>query len=100
MRKLGTVLEKEIIRKHYYFEGRVQGVGFRYKAMYLARSMQLTGWVRNLYDGRVEMEVQGEPHVIDRMLEALREDSFIRISDIDSAEIPLEEGERKFRTSY
>ena len=53
MRKLGTVLEKEIIRKHYYFEGRVQGVGFRYKAMYLARSMQLTGWVRNLYDGRV-----------------------------------------------
>ena len=48
----------------------------------------------------MEMEVQGEPHVIDRMLEALREDSFIRISDIDSAEIPLEEGERKFRTSY
>lgn len=48
----------------------------------------------------MEMEVQGEPHVIDRMLEALREDSFIRISDIDSVEIPLAEGERKFRTSY
>ena len=89
-----------MVRRHIYFSGRVQGVGFRFQASWAAKRLDLTGWVRNLADGRVEMEVQGEPHVIDRMLEALREDSFIRISDIDSAEIPLEEGERKFRTSY
>ena len=89
-----------MVRRHIYFSGRVQGVGFRFQASWAAKRLELTGWVRNLDDGRVEMEVQGEPHVIDRMLEALREDSFIRISDIDSAEIPLEEGERKFRTSY
>ncbi|MCI8862192.1 MAG: acylphosphatase [Lachnospiraceae bacterium] len=89
-----------MVRRHIYFSGRVQGVGFRFQASWAAKRLDLTGWVRNLDDGRVEMEVQGEPHVIDRMLEALREDSFIRISDIDSAEIPLEEGERKFRTSY
>ena len=51
----------KIIRKHFYFSGRVQGVGFRYKAMYLARGLELTGWVANLWDGRVEMEVQGPP---------------------------------------
>ena len=89
-----------MVRRHIYFSGRVQGVGFRFQASWAAKRLELTGWVRNLDDGRVEMEVQGEPHVIDRMLEALREDSFIRISDIDSAEIPLAEGERKFRTSY
>ncbi len=89
-----------MVRRHIYFSGRVQGVGFRFQASWAAKRLDLTGWVRNLDDGRVEMEVQGEPHVIDRMLEALREDSFIRISDIDSVEIPLEEGERKFRTSY
>ena len=89
-----------MVRRHIYFSGRVQGVGFRFQASWAAKRLDLTGRVRNLDDGRVEMEVQGEPHVIDRMLEALREDSFIRISDIDSAEIPLEEGERKFRTSY
>ena len=33
----------KIIRKHFYFSGRVQGVGFRYKAMYLARGLELTG---------------------------------------------------------
>ena len=86
MRKLGTVLEKEIIRKHYYFEGRVQGVGFRYKAMYLARSMQLTGWVRNLYDGRVEMEVQGEAIVIYTLISRLQEDTYIFITDIEESD--------------
>jgi acylphosphatase len=86
LRKLGTVLEKEIIRKHYYFEGRVQGVGFRYKAMYLARSMQLTGWVRNLYDGRVEMEVQGEAIVIYTLISRLQEDTYISITDIEESD--------------
>ena len=49
----------EKIRKHFYFSGRVQGVGFRYRSYYIAQSMGLTGWVKNLWDDRVEMEVQG-----------------------------------------
>ncbi len=51
------------IRKHIQFYGRVQGVGFRYHATYKARFLGLTGWVRNCYDGTVEMEVQGEPEI-------------------------------------
>ena len=48
-----------MIRKHILFYGRVQGVGFRYHATYKASLLGLTGWVRNLEDGSVEMEVQG-----------------------------------------
>lgn len=49
-----------IIRKHILAEGYVQGVGFRFSASHCARRHYLTGWVRNLEDGRVELEVQGD----------------------------------------
>lgn len=43
------------IRKHIVFYGRVQGVGFRYYAVNKANQLGLTGWVKNLPDGTVEM---------------------------------------------
>ena len=43
------------VRKHIYFYGRVQGVGFRYYAVQKAGQLGLAGWVRNRYDGSVEM---------------------------------------------
>ena len=46
-----------MVRKHFKITGRVQGVGFRYRAKYAASGMGLTGWVRNEWDGSVEMEV-------------------------------------------
>ena len=48
------------VRKHFYFSGRVQGVGFRWQAHRICLSLGLTGYVQNLWDGRVEMEAQGE----------------------------------------
>lgn len=47
----------EKIRKHIFFYGRVQGVGFRYYSVYKARQLGLTGWVKNLYDGSVEINL-------------------------------------------
>lgn len=41
-------------------QGQVQGVGFRYFIQTLARTLHLTGWVRNMRNGMVEMELQGE----------------------------------------
>lgn len=78
------------IRKKYKFYGRVQGVGFRYTAKYLAQSLGLTGWVENEYDGTVEMEVQGRDPMIDKLLEGLNRNSFINIEWIDSEVIPTE----------
>ena len=60
-----------IVRKHIYFSGQVQGVGFRYRAKNAARANDLTGWVDNLWDGRVEMEVQGELSGIERMIQEI-----------------------------
>ena len=60
------------VRKHMIFHGRVQGVGFRYTAKYLARSMNLTGWVKNEYDGTVVMEVQGREAMIFELISLSR----------------------------
>ena len=57
--------DKEVVRRHICFYGRVQGVGFRFTAMQLAQGLGLTGWVKNVEDF-VEMEVQGEETSIER----------------------------------
>jgi len=54
--------------KHVVFQGRVQGVGFRYTANEIAARYNLTGFVRNLPDGTVEMLVQGDATEIDNCL--------------------------------
>ena len=84
------------IRRHYFFSGRVQGVGFRYRARYLAEGFSLTGWVRNLPDERVEMEVQGEEPLIDRMISMLEYGHYIEIMGMEVKQLPLEEEERRF----
>jgi acylphosphatase len=59
-------------RRRVYFSGRVQGVGFRYTSQHLAQAFDVSGFVRNLDDGRVEILVEGERAVIDSFLEAVR----------------------------
>ena len=59
------------IRRHIYYSGQVQGVGFRYTAVRLARDQAVTGYVRNLRDGRVELVVEGEEGEVGRLLDRL-----------------------------
>ncbi|WP_349948290.1 acylphosphatase [Lacrimispora sp. BS-2] len=87
------------IRKHVYVSGRVQGVGFRFRTQQLARGLGLTGWVRNLDDGQVEMEVQGREAEIDRLLDSLRQDRYIVIDSFQAVRIPLSE-EKGFQIRY
>lgn len=77
------------VRKRMTFYGRVQGVGFRYTAKHLARSLGLTGWVENQWDGTVLMEVQGREILIHKLMEGLNRNQFISIEWIDIEEIPL-----------
>lgn len=79
------------VRKHIVFHGRVQGVGFRYTAKYLARSLRLTGWVKNEWDGTVTLEIQGREALIQKLLVGLNSNQFITIEWMDTEEIPLEE---------
>lgn len=62
-----------ITAKQFFFSGRVQGVGFRYRTKRLAMGFDLVGWVKNLNDGRVEMQVMGEPDEINDFLEEMHD---------------------------
>ena len=53
------------------FEGTVQGVGFRYTVRHIAKGFDITGWVRNLRDGRVEMQVGGAEDEVRAFLDTL-----------------------------
>lgn len=53
---------------HVFVSGMVQGVSFRYYTMQAAGHLGVTGWVRNLPDGRVEAVFEGEQDALDRML--------------------------------
>jgi acylphosphatase len=55
-----------------HFSGRVQGVGFRYTAQRMARQYPITGYVKNLSDGRVEMVVEGDDQHVDGFIEAVQ----------------------------
>jgi acylphosphatase len=56
-------------RAHLYISGRVQGVFFRSSVADLAESLSLTGWVRNLPDGRVETILEGEKDRVERVIQ-------------------------------
>ena len=92
-------MEIKLVRKHIIFKGRVQGVGFRYFCYTEAKKMNLTGYVRNLYDGNVEMEVQGSPDQINELILHLYHQRFIRIDEMQEQKIPLKD-EREFRERW
>ncbi len=58
-------------RLHAVVEGRVQGVGYRYFVEDEAMSLDLKGWVRNLWDGRVEVVAEGQRQALEKLLVAL-----------------------------
>ena len=64
-------------RLHAFFEGRVQGVGFRFTARALAQAAGVVGWAKNLNNGRVEILAEGSEEDLQRF-QSLIEDQFRR----------------------
>ncbi len=72
-------------RVHAYFSGLVQGVGFRYTAIRFAMRAGLTGWAKNLYDGRVEIVAEGAEEALEQFMRELREyfNTYVRNTKIE-----------------
>ena len=88
-----------MIAKRVIFEGRVQGVGFRYAVNNLARGFDVCGRVKNLPDGNVELQVMGEPDEVASFIREIIVESPVapNIRNHYSETIPLLENHAGFR---
>ncbi len=76
-------------RLHIYYSGRVQGVGFRFTVKQLAQGFEVIGTVRNLADGRVELQAEGEKAELEEFRKAIQDSelgSFIRQEEASARE--------------
>ena len=62
-----------MVARKYLFDGRVQGVGFRYATKQIAKGFDVVGWVKNLDDGRVELLIMGDYEELDEFLEEMHD---------------------------
>ena len=90
----------EGIAKHIIFEGRVQGVGFRFTALDKANSHNLKGHVRNMPDGTVEMLAQGRAEDIDNCIDAISRTFDSYITAIRVNEVPVSDSLEGFRITF
>lgn len=75
---------KRITRTHVFVEGRVQAVSYRYWVLRQAQALRLTGWVKNLEDGRVEAVFEGPKGKVEMMLEKCKKGSMLaKVKHID-----------------
>lgn len=81
-------------RVHVVVSGRVQGVAFRYSVERWAADLELTGWVRNLYDGRVEVVAEGKKDDLDELVTRLRKGP--RLAVVENIDIGWEEPTGEF----
>lgn len=87
------------VQKRVLYSGNVQGVGFRWTAVHIARRHKVGGWVKNLPDGNVELIAEGEPEEVDLFLEEVREamKGYIRRETVQEAP---SQGYRDFTIRY
>jgi acylphosphatase len=89
-----------MVSRHIIFSGKVQGVGFRNKARSIATGRQLTGYVRNLADGTVEMIVQGKAQDVDDCLKNIKEFFKKNIKEAKISNVDYESKYTDFKVLY
>ncbi len=90
--------QRQNTRLHAIIEGRVQGVGFRAFVLRKASELKLTGWVRNRWDGSVEVVAEGERSQLDQLLAALHQGP--RSAVVTQVTVEWEEASGEFRSFY
>jgi acylphosphatase len=83
-----TQVAPELCRRHCFFAGRVQGVGFRYTARNIAINFDVAGFVRNLPDGRVELVAEGPAKEVDHFIQSIADRMKPYIRNVVDAEEP------------
>jgi acylphosphatase len=83
------------IRAHVWISGRVQGVFFRAHTKELADELGLTGWVRNLPDGRVEAVFEGEEDAVKEAIEWCKRGP--PLASVEKVEVRYEQPTGEFR---
>jgi acylphosphatase len=87
-----------IIARKFLIRGIVQGVGFRYFVQRLAAKHQVSGYVRNLPDGRVEAHAQGDENVIEAFGQDLAAGpAYSRVDEVEELVIDIDAGYSSFR---
>ncbi|HKK17954.1 MAG TPA: acylphosphatase [Opitutales bacterium] len=83
-------MNDNVFQLNCWFEGRVQGVGFRYQTSGVAKGFEVTGWVKNLPDGRVHLYAEGgEDEVLAFQKEVAGElENYIRDTEIKTGSGP------------
>ena len=87
-------------RARVIFSGQVQGVGFRYTSRSVARGFDVTGTVRNLSDGTVELEAQGDRTEVESFLDGLKSEMSHYIRSADVSWVEAHAGEFDFRITF
>ena len=83
--------------KHYLVRGRVQGVGYRYFAQEVAERLGVTGYVRNLATGEVEVHAEAEEATLERFKQELgRGPGMSRVTGILESDLPLSQSYSSF----
>ena len=89
-----------MIAKHIIFIGRVQGIGFRFTSFHAANRHKLTGFVRNLPDGTVEMLAQGAGDDINDCVRDIEDSFSAYIKETKIEEVPPESQHKEFKITF
>ncbi|MBP2633675.1 MAG: acylphosphatase [Firmicutes bacterium] len=91
----------KVVRIFAVASGRVQGVGFRYFVQTTALNRSVTGWVKNMNDGTVEMELQGAETNVEHLFAAIKKGNmFCRVDSLTMKKLETDLQEGGFHITY
>jgi acylphosphatase len=91
---------EEVQQREIYYSGRVQGVGFRYTVRALAARYRVTGFVRNLPDGRVHLVVEGAVNEVQTLVNSIHSEMGTYIHDAQVSTRPATGRFREFEIRF